>query len=104
MITKERFLELAEKCFIDKKTYMEKVNIAIESGLIDLEKEEPNFSAVYPVATAIYEKETSWYITGSSDESWMRRARRKATELRSMFYHPIYYIKDFYERHPKYIG
>lgn len=99
MITKEEFLKKAESCFIEKDRYMEMVNIALESGLIDLDNCEPNYTAVYPLATAIYEKETKWYIDGSSDDSWRRKARRKATELRQMFYHPYQYIKDYYNKH-----
>ena len=99
MITKDEFLKLAERCFVDKKQYMTMVNIALDSGLIDLEKREPNYSAVYPLATAIYEKETQWYIDGASDDSWRRKARRLATSLRQMFYHPAYYIEDFYDKY-----
>lgn len=99
MITKERFLELAERCFVEKEQYMTMVKIALDSGLIDLEQCENNFSAVYPVATAIYEKETKWYIEGSSDDSWRRKARRLATNLRQMFYHPYQYVEDFYNKY-----
>ena len=102
MITKEEFIKLAENCFIDKKQYMRMVKVALDSGIIDLDKCDPNYSAVYPLAVAIYEKETKWYITGSSDDSWKRKARRQANELFQMFYHPCLYIRDFYKKHKGY--
>ena len=99
MITKEKFIELAEKCFVSKEQYMKMVDIALDSGLIDLSKLEDNFSAVYPLATAIYEKETKWFIDGASDCAWRRKARLKATELVKMFYRPNRYIHCFYEKY-----
>lgn len=97
-ITREDFLKKAESCFIPKKQYMMMVRMALDSGIINLEKCDPDYSAVYPLATAIYEKETGWYLDGSSNDSWRRKARRQANELIEMFYHPCYYIKNFYKK------
>ena len=99
MVTKKEFLKMAESCFVNKKQYMTMVRIALDSGIIDLEKCEPNYSAVYPLATAIYKKETEWYIHGSSDDSWRRKACRQASKLYQMFYCPHQYIRNFYAKY-----
>ena len=80
------------------------VRMALDSGIIDLEKCRPDFSAVYPLATAIYEKETKWYIDSSSDGSWQRKARHQANELICMFYHPCHYIENFFKKYKKWNG
>ena len=50
----------------------------------DIEKMEDNFLPTYPIAAAIYEKETQWYITGSSYESTRRKARRMCNLYKSV--------------------
>lgn len=82
IMTKERFLQLAEDCFISKEDYMKSVNRLLESGAVDLENLPDDYRAVYPVVTAIYERETQWFINGSSDDKWKRKARRDANNYK----------------------
>lgn len=78
-MTKEQFMQRIEHLFIEKEEFMKDLQKLLDRGAItdaDIEKMENNFLPVYPIAAAIYEKATDWYLTGSSYESTRRKARK----------------------------
>lgn len=79
-------MEKMEHCFIDKETYMRNLEKLFDSGVLNdgiIAKMESNYASVYPIAAAIYERETSWFITGNSDPEKNRAARRKCNFYKS---------------------
>lgn len=76
-----------EQCFIEKEEFMRDLNKLFQYGAItdaDIEKMEDNFLPIYPIAAAIYENESGWYLTGSCDESVRRKARRMCNYYKSV--------------------
>lgn len=82
-MTKKRFLKLCEDCFVTKEEYMQEVTKLLKSGVIDIENFEDNYRPIFPIALAIYERLTQWYIAGSIDHKWRRKARRAANIYKS---------------------
>lgn len=80
-------MEKMEHLFISKEDYMKDLQKLFDKGLLTDEKiaqMEDNYLPIYPIAAAIYEKETAWYITGSSYDSTRRKARRDCNYYKSM--------------------
>ena len=76
-----------EHLFISKEDYMNDLQKLFDKGLLTDEKiaqMEDNYLPIYPIAAAIYEKETAWYITGSSHDSTRRKARRDCNYYKSI--------------------
>lgn len=75
-----------ECCFVDKETFMRDLEKLFDKGVLDenkISKMEDNFLPIYPIAAAIYERETQWFITGSSDDKIRRKARRDCNFYKS---------------------
>ncbi len=84
-MTKEKFFERIERCFITKEEYMKDLQQLIDKGAItdaDIAKMEDNFLPIYAVAAAIYSSELDWYTHGG-DDSTNRRTVRKANIYKS---------------------
>ena len=76
---KKDFIKMVESQFITKEEYMKDFQKLLDNGIItdsDIEKMPSNFLPIYPIAAAIYERETAWFINGGSPET-ARAARRK---------------------------
>lgn len=80
-MTKEKFKEMAMRLFIEKEEYERLLNKAMESGVIDFDSLPDNYLAVYPVAFAIYQEKTGWYIDGSNDPRTKRQQRGQAKAI-----------------------
>lgn len=81
-MTREEFLDKMDRLFITKEQYMADLQKLLDAGAINYEKMEPgSFLGPYPVARAIYQEETLWYITGSAYENTRRAASREANRL-----------------------
>lgn len=80
-------MEKMEHLFISKEDYMKDLQKLFDKGVLTdkiIAKMEDNYLPVYPIAAAIYEEETAWYITGSSYDSTRRKARRDCNYYKSM--------------------
>jgi len=81
---KETFLKKMDNLFVDKEEYDKQLKRLLDSGAIDFEKFEDNFLDLYPIAAAIYQRETDWYLTGSLDDKVRRKARRDCNLYKSL--------------------
>lgn len=76
-----------EHLFISKEDYMKDLQkLFAEDALNDdvIAKMEDSYQPLYPIAAAIYERHTRWYLTGSCYESTRRKARRDCNYYKSM--------------------
>lgn len=82
-MTKERFLELCEVCFLSKEDYLKDINKLLNSGCIGLDSfTDATFLDIYPVVAAVYERHTKWFIEGSLNKEWKRKARKTANNYK----------------------
>lgn len=78
-MTKEMFMKRMDEMFISKEEFMRDLQKLFDKGVLTdeiIEKMEDNYKPIYPVAAAIYSRETQWYLNGSS-EAGRREATRK---------------------------
>jgi hypothetical protein len=79
IMTKEQLIKRVEQLFIEKEEFMQDLQKLMENGAItdkDIEEMEDSFLPIYPIAAAIYERRTGWYLTGSCDDRIRRKTRR----------------------------
>lgn len=76
-----------EDLFISKEDYMKDIQKLFAKGVLNddvIAKMEDSYLPLYPIAAAIYERYTRWYLTGSCYESTRRKARRDYNYYKSM--------------------
>ena len=80
-MTTEKFMERIERCFITKEEFMKDLQQLFDKGAItdeDIAKMRDDFLPIYPIASAIYQRECGWWLHGASEPSVNRQVSRMA--------------------------
>ena len=78
-------MERIERCFITKEEFMKDLQQLFDKGAItdeDIAKMRDDFLPIYPIASAIYLRQTEWLLHGASEPSTNRQTSRRANYLK----------------------
>lgn len=80
-MTKKEYMRRVMQVRPKAKEWRELAEKAIRSGCIDYES-AVNFMEVYPLAIAIAERLTGWWLNGSMNENIRRYTRREVRNIK----------------------